>query len=246
MSGSVTRSTAPRSAADTGATLPTTVLAHWQTVKPAYRVRLDDGTALVASADHRFLANRGWKHVSDLTVGTKLVGTGAFAPPSKITEDYRIGYLCGMVRGDANLNPIRPIRGVRRFRLALADPEALTRSSEFLDAFEIATTRFQLSPATGVRMPMWAIATAADEDLQAIAELIAWPSEPSGDWRRGFLAGIFDAEGSRSRGVLRIFSNDSEVIDRIVESCGHFGFDDRLRRAASQRRNDDPDRRRPP
>jgi DNA repair photolyase len=204
--------------------VPTTVLAHWRTEKPAYRIRLDDGTSLVASADHRFLANRGWKHVSDLTIGTKLIGTGQFAAPPKLNEDYRVGYLCGMVRGDANLNPHRPIRGVRRFRLALADPDALARAGEFLDAFDIATTRFQLAPATGVRMPMWAIATSDEAGMRTISELITWPADPSPDWQRGFLAGIFDAEGSRTRGVLRIFSNDVEVIDHIVAACAHFGF----------------------
>ena len=33
----------------------TKVLAHWSTVKPAYRVTLEDGTTLIASGDHRFL-----------------------------------------------------------------------------------------------------------------------------------------------------------------------------------------------
>ena len=33
-------------------------------VKPAYRVTLEDGTELVASGDHRFLTDRGWKHVT--------------------------------------------------------------------------------------------------------------------------------------------------------------------------------------
>ncbi|MBI4354415.1 MAG: radical SAM protein, partial [Candidatus Omnitrophica bacterium] len=42
----------------------TRVLAHWSTVKPAYRIVLEDGTKLVASADHRFLTNRGWKYVT--------------------------------------------------------------------------------------------------------------------------------------------------------------------------------------
>src|SRR5947209_19948442 len=43
----------------------TTVLDKWITVKPAYRVLLADGTELITSADHRFLSNRGWKHVLD-------------------------------------------------------------------------------------------------------------------------------------------------------------------------------------
>ena len=42
----------------------TEVLAHWSTIKPAYRVTLEDGTELIASGDHRFLTNRGWKYVT--------------------------------------------------------------------------------------------------------------------------------------------------------------------------------------
>ncbi|HZC74078.1 MAG TPA: radical SAM protein [Jatrophihabitans sp.] len=42
----------------------TEILDHWQTVQRAYRVALADGTALVASGDHRFLTVRGWKYVS--------------------------------------------------------------------------------------------------------------------------------------------------------------------------------------
>src|SRR3954471_10662786 len=42
----------------------TEVRDHWSTEKPAYRVTLEDGTALITSGDHRFLTNRGWKHVT--------------------------------------------------------------------------------------------------------------------------------------------------------------------------------------
>lgn len=42
----------------------TEVLDEWASYKPAYRVRLRDGTELVASGDHRFLTERGWKHVT--------------------------------------------------------------------------------------------------------------------------------------------------------------------------------------
>ena len=43
----------------------TEVLAHWESYKEAYLVRLEDGTELVASGDHRFWTRRGkWKHVT--------------------------------------------------------------------------------------------------------------------------------------------------------------------------------------
>ncbi|MBM7775904.1 DNA repair photolyase [Actinokineospora baliensis] len=93
--------------------VPTEVLDHWSTVKTAYRVTLVDGTQLIASGDHRFLTERGWKHVTGeisgadrrphLTVGNKLMGTGRFAPPPKDTADYRRGYLAGIARGDGTV-----------------------------------------------------------------------------------------------------------------------------------------------
>jgi DNA repair photolyase len=68
----------------------TPVLAHWRSVKRAFRMELEDGTAIVASGDHRFLTGRGWKHVARsvasvrrarLKTGDWLVGTGALSRP---------------------------------------------------------------------------------------------------------------------------------------------------------------------
>ncbi len=70
----------------------TEVRAHWRTLQRAWRLRLADGTDLVASAEHRFLAGRGWKHVAEvphgsaeprLTIGDRLSGFGA-APRSVV------------------------------------------------------------------------------------------------------------------------------------------------------------------
>jgi len=88
----------------------TTVLDHWTTRKPAFRVTLADGTRLVASGDHRFLTDRGWRHVSPaephqpaLAVGDLMFGVGHFAEPPKETPEYQAGFLCGLIRGDAAL-----------------------------------------------------------------------------------------------------------------------------------------------
>ena len=91
----------------------TEVLAHWSTIKPAYRVTLEDGTELITSGDHRFLTNRGWKYVTGtgagqgqhrhLTTNNELLGTGGFAEPPSESSDYKRGYLSGMIRGDGQL-----------------------------------------------------------------------------------------------------------------------------------------------
>ena len=219
----------------------TEVLAHWSTVKPAYRVTLADGTAIVASGDHRFLSGRGWKHVtgamggrdqrSYLTTNDSLLGFGRTGPTVEACADFRRGYLTGMVRGDANLKVYRYERAgrkhgdVHRFRLALADVDGLDRAQAYLEDEGVRTDRFAFTPSTDVRRAMTAIRTSAAASVARIAALVEWPEKVSEAWRRGFLSGIFDAEGSRSRGVLRISNADGEILDRTSEAFAHFGLD---------------------
>jgi DNA repair photolyase len=214
----------------------TEVLAHWSTMKPGYRVTLEDGTRLIASGDHRFLTERGWKHVTGaeqgpeqrpfLTVNNKLMGTGGFAEPPKDSVAYRRGYLCGMIRGDANLASYSyPGGDVHRFRLALADAEGLARTRFFLSTFGILTDKFEFARAAGARRSMEAIRTCSQGNVQAIEQLIKWPTEPCTDWYRGFLAGIFDAEGSYSRGIWRISNTGPQIIDWTIRALKSLSFD---------------------
>jgi DNA repair photolyase len=216
----------------------THVVAHWETVKPAYSIILADGTHLVASGDHRFLTERGWKHVTNtaggrkerahLTTNNSLMGTGHFALAPEPDLDYRRGYLAGIIRGDAHLAGGCAGRstghGRALFRLALVDGEALRRAQSYLAEFGIALEERVFQAATGLRKQMNCIRTGATSFVRRILELIGWPSDPSPTWRRGFLAGIFDAEGSYSQGVLRIFNTDQELIDWTTSSVRGFGL----------------------
>ena len=127
----------------------TEVLAHWMTIKPVWVVTLEDGTRLLTSGDHRFLSDRGWKHVCNsarhepdrphLTTNNRLLGTGRFADPPRQCADYRRGYLCGLIRGDGHLKTLQSTAGrpIRSFRLALADFEALRRAQLFLEDLDV-------------------------------------------------------------------------------------------------------------
>ncbi|MEW6477282.1 MAG: radical SAM protein [Actinomycetota bacterium] len=180
----------------------TDVLDHWSVVKPAYRISLEDGTELIASGDHRYLTDRGWKHVTGtecgrhrrphLTINNKLLGTGAFVAAPEHDTDYRLGYLTGMIRGDGHV-------GSYEYR------------------------RPRRTKAVGGHQAMYGIRNQTMAGVDAITQLIAWPAARSDSWCKGFLAGIFDAEGSYLRGILRISNADLTIVETIESCLQRFG-----------------------
>jgi DNA repair photolyase len=175
----------------------TTVLAYWQTVKPACRITLADGTQLVASGDHRFLSDRGWQHVTGaapgrqqrphLTPSSTLLGVGRLADSPKHDADYRRGYLCGMIRGGGPVGRA----GARRH-----EPAALARAHRFL----------------------------ADAHRAFVARLVEWPEVASPEWRKGFLAGLHDAADGGHQDILRVPGTDPELLSWVGSSLRALGF----------------------
>jgi DNA repair photolyase len=219
----------------------TEVLDKWSSIKPAWAVTLEDGTELLASEDHRFLTARGWKHVlgreqgplqrPHLTPGIELLGPGGCVAPPVADDEYRRGYLGGLLRGDANLRsyvyqrPGRSSGTVYRLRPALADTEALDRARDYLVGYGVMTVDFEFARAVGAHRAIHAIRRQSRENLERIGELILWPLAPTRSWLKGFLAGIFDAEGACSRGVLRIVDCDPEILAWIRCALSRLGFD---------------------
>jgi DNA repair photolyase len=234
----------------------TTVLAHWSTVKPAYRVFLEDGTTFVCSGDHRFLTERGWKYVSagvlrsraHLSAGHALMGTGGFAEPPKQTAAYRRGYLCGLIRGDGNAGHYsypqldRPADRTYLFRLPLAgqeNREGLTRTAGYLARAGIGCVGFSLDEETGTaghtgRRELTAVRTGSAEQVRALSSLLDWPDHPGPDWHKGFLAGIFDAHGSYWDRVLLLAPADPAINGWLVFSLESLGFGFSVERPAGR------------
>jgi DNA repair photolyase len=230
----------------------TRVLAHWSVIKPAYRLTLEDGTSVVSGADHRFLTERGWKYVTGahadgarrprLTLSNKLMGTGAFAATPARGTDYRLGYLCGMIREDGMLGEWHYLRAGRthgdqyRFRLALCDVDALERARKYLREFMVDTQSFVFAHARPGYRAVHALRTSARANVDATRHLITWPDSPSIEWFHGYLAGIFDAEGSYSAGILRISNTNGEIIGWICRALAACGFRHALEHVAHERR----------
>ncbi|GLZ11842.1 radical SAM protein [Actinomadura sp. NBRC 104425] len=211
----------------------TQVLDHWQTVKPAHRVTLRDGTRLVASGDHRFLTGRGWRHVTGgesggesggrrrphLVPGDVLVGTGRFAAPPKVDDDYRRGYLYAVLHGHGLTGP----RGVR---LPSGDAEVLARVRRYLEHFGVPCERVPRGPAErgGEQVGGEGVGVGGAVAVAAVQRLARCPRRPSRAWRTGLLAGLFDTGADGGHAVSRIAVADAQLSGRLQDALAELGF----------------------
>jgi DNA repair photolyase len=133
-----------------------------------------------------------------LTTANRLAGVGRLSPPPAETADYVRGYLCGFVHGDGHVGPV--------------DPAALARARTY------ATRCGGLHPLTRDEREF------SGASVRTASSVLDWPAEPTRDWRRGLLAGLFDADGSDKDGSLRLGATDKVTLDWVLESLEVLGF----------------------
>jgi protein gp37 len=226
----------------------TPVLAHWQTIKPAYRIVLANGVSVICSEDHRWLTDRQkWKYTRNDPVGQKgirrgqgqrphlrpgnsLMGYGVAESERLPTDDYKAGYIAATVRGDGTMGVYRDRRrtasNIYSFRLAAIDAEMVDRTERYLADLGVGgVSRFNFRMAAGSETAP-AIRGASRSTCEAIGKRIV--EKDTDEWRRGFVAGAFDAEGSNngngSTSTLRVFNSDGSYLAVIERWLGDHGF----------------------
>ena len=211
-----------------------TVLAQWSTVKPAYRVDARGRHRARRERRPRFLTDRGWKHVTGaeqgrgrrphLTLEQQAARARArFAARRRRTSDYRRGYLCGMVRGDGHCRLVRlrrdraahgrrpPVPAGARRRRGARRARRLPRRVGRRDAVRVRTQAPDTTRDARRSGTQRGRASTRSRELDRVAAFT------ERDWRKGFLAGIFDAEGSCGAGSAdREHRRDDPRLDRVL------------------------------
>jgi len=208
----------------------------WQTLKPAYEITLKNGMQVICSGEHRWLTNRGWKYTIGKEIGCErrpflttnnLISFLTKPIESQVeTEDYILGYLSGMIRGDASLGHytyknLKGISNIYSFRLALNDIEGIDRVKRFLSSIKINTFSFDFKNKEKL-MP--AIRTSKKDDFIKICKIIEY--KDTKEFGRGFVSGIFDAEGSGGSpsAVIRIYNTDLSILQFTEKILRTFNF----------------------
>ncbi len=199
----------------------TVVNAVWRTCKPAMRVTTDKAE-VICSGDHRFLAHgfSRWLYAKNFSLGTQLRTIGCF--PAQINNDqYASGYLMGMTDGDGTWRFTPGQRSDKKgfpqcyWRVALADEEGLYAVQCHLSRFGlVADIRpFSVNNGHGYRKSMQRIEIRSISSLAALDQVLEY--QENADFGSGYLAGIFDAEGSFHRNI-RIANKNRSYLDRVV------------------------------
>ena len=173
-------------------------------------------------------ARSGWREFSR-SVGLK--STFLSDPPDLNATEYERGYLAGMANGDGCFWTLKTEgkNPYRRFRLALNDETLLSRFKGFAEraGFELRDGEHSHTGFSGYgQMPcLWL--TKNEEALSFEAHLSEAVDSESWGW--GYLAGIFDAEGSVSQGNVVRVSQSREVnpdtYERILHAASLCGVD---------------------
>lgn len=193
--------------------------------------------SVVSTPDHKFLVHSRWRRIERL-VGHR-VNFVAGPRPLESQPEHDRGYLAGIADGDGCFWDLKTggKRPYRRFRLAMNDRPVL-------DAFQriAASAGFRLyngrhGKAGNINGHVYAYKHMEALWLTTDSEAIrfqTWLNEDvhTDAWHRGYLAGIFDAEGSLSHtdgqgNHLRIAQHEDvnpDVCRRIENSLAGLGF----------------------
>lgn len=194
-------------------------------------------TEIICSKDHRFLAAQGgyWYDAESLSLGKKLRYIPHY-PELEESFNYKCGYITAMTKGDGT-NRWEPGWGsVWRkespqcyWRVAVSDMPILVRLQKYLLDFEI---ELDIKPFDGGgedhHKPMYKLETRSQPYLEKIYNLSS--VEYNYEFARGWLAGIFDAEGSHNDNKnhadsLRISNTDIQILNQCVHFGKILGFD---------------------
>lgn len=201
------------------------------TRRPALRI-ITETREVLTTANHGWLRKDNsrhlWRAASELKVGQALSFFGDPYVSPEISEDYRRGYLAGISLGDGTFR-FEPgwknwTHGFPQsyWRVALKDEEALGRIVAYLAFFGVASEVRPFNAGSRTFTPMQKVEVRSIPKLETIHSLVRQPVD-SAEFRRGWLAGFFDAEGSHD-GNLRYSQKALEPLHQVIDFAKKWGF----------------------
>ena len=204
----------------------------------AYEIELKSGKKVICSGDHQWLTcSRGWKYTYGtmggkdqrpyLTKRSKIKSAyNNYISDYSDTEEYKKGYIAGIYEGDGCIYKIHDKRSNyigERFKVAMTDQEPLDTIEKYLNELGVNNIRKRVFYKGSIKhKPLNEITTGTYENMKKIKEIINLNNNDK-EFRRGFVAGFFDAEGSNTN-IIRLHNTDIELINMVESILTEYGF----------------------
>lgn len=214
-----------------------TVLNKFEREAETLNITCENGNSINITPNHKVLNRRNnwnncydWKEAGKLKPGqdmyyTKIVNPVEEYTPPVFDDNYKIGYVVGMFKGDGSVKKYLYTRPdgtyyAYKIRLAVKDMEIIYRTKNYLDylGIETYTKKFLISKKYNIYND--AIFANTEKVYNQINKLYDdnFLKNTATSYYQGFLAGIYDAEGSLKSGkgyCIRITNTDPDIIKEI-------------------------------
>ena len=184
---------------------------------------------VVTTAEHRWLGagERAWLRTEQLSRGRRLnhVPVTRHEP---VDDDYRVGYVAGLSLGasaslasSGDTAPARA-RDAAPWRVALPDDEPLRRLVAYLAPLGVDTAIRPFLSSRNDRQALRKVEVRAPGMLDVVRRILTVELESRG-WRRGLLAGFFDAGGAHGTSLC-LARGDEGLLARVARHARALGF----------------------
>ncbi len=217
----------------------TIVLNTFKRKAMVYAIETKNGTVF-STEEHPWLMHNGFKSIKNIKDSQKYNASfnseravlRKVSTPQELlpeTELYKKGYLSGAMCGDGHISFRKHIRPYGKkmyqyWRITLTgDYEMLYRALDYSHSLGLNTVHIRKFNGGKIYKNVDKQLVCDTSEQSAIIKDYIDMSNPDLEYKRGFLSGIYDAEGCYSN-ALKICNNDIELKERIISYLHVFGF----------------------
>ena len=188
---------------------------HKKTHNKEYHIYYENiKTPIRSSSNHKFLTTDGWKKACELKKGNTLYHLNKnIFPYNNLQNNYKIGYILGLAVGDGHIDYKHSC-----ISYEICDIEPLKRIQKYVKELFNYNIIIKKSKTTTSEKQAYRVRLYLNYNFDY---LMKYKDKKSDNFKKGYCAGFFDAEGSKSESKLGIqlsfYQNGYKTLEELKQ-----------------------------